>query len=57
MTVNTPYRVERRVPAGSRVVLLARGVPGVVPWDRIREALELTAAEPVVIDIVVTPAL
>jgi hypothetical protein len=57
MTVNTAYRVERRVPAGSRVVLLARGVPGVVPWDRIRAALEMPAAEPVVIDIVVTPAL
>jgi hypothetical protein len=57
MTVNTPYRVERRVSATSRIVLLSRGVAGVVPWDRIRAALELSAAEPMVIDVVVTPAL
>ena len=57
MTVNTPYRVERRVSATSRVVLLARGVPGLVPWDRIRAGLETSATEPVVIDVVVTPAL
>ena len=57
MTVNTPYRVERRVSATSRVVLLSRGVAGVVPWDRIRAALEMSAGEPVVIDVVVTPAL
>jgi len=57
MTINTDYRIERRVPAGSRVVLLAHGVAGVVPWDRIRAGLEVSAAEPVVIDLVVTPAL
>jgi hypothetical protein len=57
MTVNTAYRVERRVSATSRVVLLSRAVPGVVPWDRIRAALEMPAGEPVVIDVVVTPAL
>jgi hypothetical protein len=57
MTINTAYRVERRVSAKSRVVLLSRGVAGVVPWDRIRAVLEASAAEPVVIDVVVTPAL
>lgn len=57
MTVNTAYRVERRVSATSRVVLLSRGVAGVVPWDRIRAALDMPAGEPVVIDVVVTPAL
>jgi hypothetical protein len=57
MTVNTPYRIERRVSATSRVVLLSRVVAGVVPWDRIRAALEMSAGEPVVIDVVVTPAL
>jgi hypothetical protein len=57
MTVNTAYRVQRRVSARSRVLLLLRGVAGVVPWDRIRAALEVSAAEPMVIDVVVTPAL
>lgn len=57
MTVNTDYRIERRVSAKSRVVLLSRGVAGVVPWDRIRAALDVSAAEPVLIDLVVTPAL
>src|SRR5882672_5937962 len=57
MTVNTDYRIERRVSAASRVVLLSRGVPGVVPWDQIRAALEVSSAEPVLIDLVVTPAL
>jgi hypothetical protein len=57
MTVNTDYRIERRVAAGSRVVLLAHGVAGVVPWDRVRAELAVSAAEPVVIDLVVTPAL
>jgi hypothetical protein len=57
MTVNTDYRIERRVTAKSRVVLLAHGVAGVVPWDQIRATLELPAAEPVLIDLVVTPAL
>jgi hypothetical protein len=57
MTVNTDYRIERRVSATSRVVLLSHGVPGVVPWDQIRAAIEVSAAEPVLIDLVVTPAL
>jgi hypothetical protein len=45
MTVNTSYRVERRVSATSRVVLLSRGVAGVV---RIHAGLEISAGEPVV---------
>lgn len=57
MTVNTEYRVERRVSAESSVVLWSHGVPGVVPWDRIRAALDGSTTEPVVIDVVVTPAL
>ena len=57
MTVNTDYRVERRVSAKSRVVLLAHGVAGVVPWDQIRAALEVSSTEPVLIDLVVAPAL
>jgi hypothetical protein len=57
MTVNTDYRIERRVAGKSRVVLLSHGVAGVVPWDRIRAALEVSPAEPVLIDLVVTPAL
>ena len=57
MTVNTGYRIERRVSAKSRVVLLSHGSAGVVPWERIRAALELSTGEPVMIDVVVTPAL
>jgi hypothetical protein len=57
MTVNTDYRVERRVSAESRVVLLAHGVAGVVPWDQIGAALEVSSTEPVLIDLVVAPAL
>jgi anti-sigma factor RsiW len=57
MTVNTGYRIEQRVSTRSRVVLLSRGVAGAVPWDRIRAGLDLSAGEPVLIDVVVTPAL
>jgi hypothetical protein len=57
MTVNTGYRIERRVSARSRVVLLAHGVAGVVPWDRIRAALDVPAGEPVLIDVVIAPSL
>ena len=57
MTVNTGYRIERRVSARSRVVLLSHGVTGVVPWDRIRAALDVTAGEPVLIDVVIIPTL
>jgi hypothetical protein len=57
MTVNTDYRVERRVSAESRVVLLSHGVPGVVPWAEIRAALDVSTAEPVLIDLVVMPGL
>jgi hypothetical protein len=57
MTVNTGYRIERRVSAMSRVVLLSRGVAGAVPWDRIRAALDVPAGEPVLIDVVIIPAL
>ena len=57
MTVNTAYRIERPVSATSRVVVMSRGVPGLVPWDRIRAALEVSAAEPVLIGVVVTSAL
>ena len=46
MTLNTPYRVERRMSATSRVVLLSLGVASVVPWDRIRAALKVSGAEP-----------
>jgi hypothetical protein len=56
MSVNTGYRIERRVSARSRVVLLSHGVAGVVPWDRIRAALEVSAGEPVLIDVVIIPA-
>ena len=47
MTVNTGYRIEQRVSARSRAVLLSRGVAGAVPWDRIRAALDVPAGEPV----------
>jgi hypothetical protein len=57
MTVNTRYRIERRVSARSRVVLLSDGVAGVVPWDRIRAALDVPAGEPVLVDVVIIPAL
>ena len=57
MTVNTGYRIEQRVSARSRVVLLSRGVAGTVPWDRIRAALDVPAGEPVLIDVVIVPAL
>jgi hypothetical protein len=57
MTVNTGYRIEQRVSARSRVVLLSRGVAGAVPWDRIRAALEPSSGEPVLIDVVIVPAL
>jgi hypothetical protein len=57
MTVNTGYRIEQRVSARSRVVLLSRGVAGAVPWDRIRAALDVPSGEPVLIDVVIIPAL
>jgi hypothetical protein len=57
MTVNTGYRIEQRVSAKSRVVLLSNGVAGAVPWDRIRTALDVPADEPVLIDVVIVPAL
>ena len=57
MMVNTGYRIEQRVSARSRVVLLSRGVAGAVPWDRIRAALDVPTGEPVLIDVVIVPTL
>jgi hypothetical protein len=57
MTVNTHYRIERWAPNQPRVVLLARGTPGVVPWDRIGVAVGDPGADPVIVDLVVAPTL
>lgn len=57
MTVNTHYRIERWAPNQPRVIVLAAGTPGVVPWERIRAAIAGWDADPVIIDLVVAPTL
>ena len=57
MTVNTHYRIERWAPNQPRVIVLGHGTPGLVPWDRIRAAIVGSDADPVIIDLVVVPAL
>lgn len=57
MTVNTHYRIERWAPNQPRVIVLAAGTPGVVPWERIRAAIAGSDADPVIIDLVVAPTL
>ena len=57
MTVNTRFRIERWAPNRPRVVVLPAGTPGVVPWERIRDAIAGTDADPVIIDLVVAPTL
>lgn len=57
MTVNTPYRIERWAPNRPRVIVLAAGTPGVVPWERIRDAITGPEADSVIIDLVVAPTL
>jgi len=57
MTVNTRYRIERWAPNQARLIVLAAGTPGVVPWERIRAAIGGSDADPVIVDLVVEPTL
>ena len=57
MTVNTAYRIELRGMSTGRVVLLRQDRAGLVPWDQVRALLDTSDTEPVVLDLVVTPAL
>ncbi len=57
MAVNTAYRIELRGSGTRPVVLLRQSRAGLVPWDQVRALLKAPDAAPVVLDIVVTPAL
>jgi len=57
MTVNTHYRIERWAPNQPRVILLAAGTPGMVPWERIQAAIAGSDSDRVIIDLVVAPTL
>ena len=56
ITVNTAYRVELRT-GGEPVVLMRESRAGLVPWDQIRARMPGDQTGPILLDLVVAPAL
>lgn len=57
IAVNTGYRVELRRAGSPAVTLLRDDRPGLVSWTQIRAQLPGSQAGPLLLDLIVTPAL
>jgi hypothetical protein len=57
IAVNTGYRVELRRAGSPAVTLLRDDRPGLVSWTQIRAQLPASQAGPLLLDLIVTPAL